>query len=205
MDWKTDTTAPNAVEQAPSLRPVLTVFISSRRRHTRLDCDWSSDVCSSDLAYVHDDIYFSNYDPTETRLALAETSVRAAARLQPDAAETHLVQAIHFYWGYRNYDRARAELAKAQRTLPNNAQIFQFLSLIDRRQSRWDEAIRNLERAVDLDPRNQDMLNDLKDTYYNLRRYEEAIAVAYRALSLQPRNALLRTLPAWIGVDADAN
>src|SRR2546430_7604954 len=25
-------------------------FFSSRRRHTRLDCDWSSDVCSSDLA-----------------------------------------------------------------------------------------------------------------------------------------------------------
>src|SRR2546430_11475979 len=25
-------------------------FISSRRRHTRFDCDWSSDVCSSDLA-----------------------------------------------------------------------------------------------------------------------------------------------------------
>src|SRR2546430_4263833 len=26
------------------------VFFSSRRRHTRFDCDWSSDVCSSDLA-----------------------------------------------------------------------------------------------------------------------------------------------------------
>src|SRR2546430_14887844 len=24
-------------------------FFSSRRRHTRFDCDWSSDVCSSDL------------------------------------------------------------------------------------------------------------------------------------------------------------
>src|SRR5256886_8646264 len=24
--------------------------VSSRRRHTRFDCDWSSDVCSSDLA-----------------------------------------------------------------------------------------------------------------------------------------------------------
>src|SRR5205085_4520452 len=24
-------------------------FFSSRRRHTRIDCDWSSDVCSSDL------------------------------------------------------------------------------------------------------------------------------------------------------------
>src|SRR2546430_5390573 len=29
-------------------------FFSSRRRHTRFDCDWSSDVCSSDLQGVED-------------------------------------------------------------------------------------------------------------------------------------------------------
>src|SRR2546430_12007153 len=28
-------------------------FFSSRRRHTRFDCDWSSDVCSSDLEVGH--------------------------------------------------------------------------------------------------------------------------------------------------------
>src|SRR2546430_14131316 len=28
-------------------------FFSSRRRHTRFDCDWSSDVCSSDLLRRH--------------------------------------------------------------------------------------------------------------------------------------------------------
>src|SRR5256886_5243806 len=27
-------------------------FFSSRRRHTRFDCDWSSDVCSSDLGEI---------------------------------------------------------------------------------------------------------------------------------------------------------
>src|SRR2546427_5177514 len=27
-------------------------FFSSRRRHTRFDCDWSSDVCSSDLHFL---------------------------------------------------------------------------------------------------------------------------------------------------------
>src|SRR2546427_9088441 len=31
-------------------------FFSSRRRHTRFDCDWSSDVCSSDLD--HADLFF---------------------------------------------------------------------------------------------------------------------------------------------------
>src|SRR2546430_12135731 len=29
---------------------LLFFFFSSRRRHTRFDCDWSSDVCSSDLS-----------------------------------------------------------------------------------------------------------------------------------------------------------
>src|SRR2546430_8340335 len=31
------------------IRYVTFFFFSSRRRHTRFDCDWSSDVCSSDL------------------------------------------------------------------------------------------------------------------------------------------------------------
>src|SRR2546430_10948325 len=31
-------------------------FFSSRRRHTRFDCDWSSDVCSSDLAALQEDV-----------------------------------------------------------------------------------------------------------------------------------------------------
>src|SRR5438552_11520430 len=141
------------------------------------------------LAYGHDYIYFNDIDRTETRLALAETNVRAAVHLQPDSGETHLAQAIHFYWGYRDYDGARKELAKAERALPNNAQIFLFLGLIDRRQGRWDEAIRNGEHALDLDPRNVDVIGDLGDTYFNLRRYKEAIAMANRALALEPRSA----------------
>src|SRR5688572_32726930 len=34
-----------------ALAVALEFFFSSRRRHTRFDCDWSSDVCSSDLAF----------------------------------------------------------------------------------------------------------------------------------------------------------
>src|SRR2546430_3789492 len=33
---------------------ILFFFFSSRRRHTRFDCDWSSDVCSSDLTMQQD-------------------------------------------------------------------------------------------------------------------------------------------------------
>src|SRR5256886_5367684 len=48
-------------------------FFSSRRRHTRFDCDWSSDVCSSDLgAYTRGLIILFT--------ALAATSQPAAAK-----------------------------------------------------------------------------------------------------------------------------
>src|SRR2546430_2861730 len=36
-------------------------FFSSRRRHTRFDCDWSSDVCSSDLN-LYPYVYYSTID-----------------------------------------------------------------------------------------------------------------------------------------------
>jgi tetratricopeptide (TPR) repeat protein len=157
------------------------------------------------LAYAHDLIYLSNFDHTETRLALAETSVRAAVRLQPDSGETHLAQAINFYWGYLNYDRAREELAKAQRALPNNTRIYEFLGLIHRRQGRWDEAIRNLEHAVDLDPRKASTMGELGETYFGLRRYEEALATFNHALALEPRNTFLRRTPAVVGVEAEAD
>src|SRR2546430_9151373 len=37
------------VEACVAGRRTWCFFFSSRRRHTRFDCDWSSDVCSSDL------------------------------------------------------------------------------------------------------------------------------------------------------------
>src|SRR2546430_9168805 len=37
-------------------------FFSSRRRHTKFDCDWSSDVCSSDLLpFFHSSGLFESY------------------------------------------------------------------------------------------------------------------------------------------------
>src|SRR2546430_13605803 len=47
-------------------------FFSSRRRHTRFDCDWSSDVCSSDLhAAVHPAVLGRRHVPWETGVTVA--------------------------------------------------------------------------------------------------------------------------------------
>src|SRR5256886_520655 len=46
------TTCSDAVNAGEGVRVLSFIFFSSRRRHTRFDCDWSSDVCSSDLLQV---------------------------------------------------------------------------------------------------------------------------------------------------------
>jgi len=157
------------------------------------------------LAFANDQIYFSNYDHAETRLALAESSVEAAVRLQPDAGETHLARANHFFWGYLNYDRAREELAKAQQKLPNNAEVFRVFGQMNRWEGRWEEARQNLGRAVELDPRNTRTITDLAWVYIALRGYEEADALAIRLQALEPRSPILRAGRAFIGLEARAD
>src|SRR5206468_195950 len=97
-----------------------------------------------------------------------------AFRLKPDSSEAHLALALHFYWGYRDYDRADDKLAIAGRTLPNDARIFQLNGLIDRRHGRWHDAVRNLEHASELDPRNATYLGTLAMTYILMREYKQA-------------------------------
>src|SRR5207249_6978709 len=127
------------------------------------------------LAYAHDYLYFLGVDHTSARLALAEAALQAASRLCPDAGETHLARGQNLYWGYLDYDGALAELEVARQTLPNDAWIFRWTGLIQRRQGHWEESTRNLERAVELDPRDIELLQyGVVGNYSGLRRYAEA-------------------------------
>ena len=126
-------------------------------------------------AQVHDYMFFFNFDATPTRLALAEESLREARRLAPEAGETHLAQGLHFYRGYRAYDRAAAEIAAAMWKLPNHAEAYFALGTIDRRRGRWVESVQSYERAFELDPRNLRMTVALYVTNFLMRRYPECI------------------------------
>jgi TolB-like protein/Tfp pilus assembly protein PilF len=140
------------------------------------------------LAYAHDALYFLGFDHTAARLALAEAAVQAATRLRPDAGETHLSRAQNLYWGYLDYDGALAELEVARQTLPNDSRVFELKGLIERRQGRWEESTRNLERAIDLDPRNFFTLQQIAISYGVLRRYDEQKSVLGRALTIEPND-----------------
>jgi tetratricopeptide (TPR) repeat protein len=145
------------------------------------------------LAYAHETLYaVFGFDHTPARLALAEAALQAATRLRPDAGETHLARAEYLYYGHRDYSGALAELEIARRSLPNDPRIFATTGFILRRRGQQEEGLRNLQRAVELDPRNFSILQQIALSYQQLGRYAEAIAALDRALNIVPDNVETR-------------
>jgi serine/threonine protein kinase/tetratricopeptide (TPR) repeat protein len=145
------------------------------------------------LAYTHEQLYaVSGFDHTPARLALAEAAVQAATRLRPDAAETHLARAQYLYYGLRDYAGALAELEIARRALPNDPRLFELTGYILRRRGQQEEGLQNLQRAVELDPRNFYTLQQIAISYQLLGRYAESIAALDRALAIMPDNVETR-------------
>jgi TolB-like protein/Tfp pilus assembly protein PilF len=157
------------------------------------------------LANAHDAFYFQEIDRTPARLALAQSAIDTAFRLKPNSGEAHLALASHLYYGYFDFDRARAELAIAERTLPNSPDIFALSGFIDRRQSRWSDAIRNMERAAELDPRSILKLSTLAITYYQLHDYEQVDRTVTRIFALDPNRFDARIYRATIDLDRRAD
>jgi TolB-like protein/Tfp pilus assembly protein PilF len=157
------------------------------------------------LAYAHDQLYFLGFDHTPARLALAEAAIERAFRLRPDAGETHLAHARDLYHGHLDHGGALAELNVARQTLPNDARIFQFMGYIQRRQGRWEESTQNLERAVDLDPRNTETLQQIAISYGVLRRYAEDKAVLDRALTVDPNDIITKVALAAVQFHSKAD
>jgi TolB-like protein/Tfp pilus assembly protein PilF len=157
------------------------------------------------LAVIHDQLYFFGLDHTPARLALAEAAVEKAFRIRPNAGEAHLARAFHLYNGYLDYDGALAELEIARRSLPNDPRIFSVTGYIQRRQGRWEEAIRSLERAIELDPRNVNRLLQTGDSYGIARRYAEQKSKLDRALTIAPNDVAVKAERALLEVDWKAD
>jgi len=157
------------------------------------------------LAHTHDLLYFTGIDHTPARLALADAAIQSLTRLLPNSGEAHLALAKHLYWGYLDYDRARNELSLAQKSLPNEPWAFVLAGYIDRRQGRWNESTKNLERAIKLDPQNPAILQQLALTYDSLRRYADEESVYDRAIAVTPKDAALRASRAEVELNWHAD
>jgi TolB-like protein/Flp pilus assembly protein TadD len=173
------------------------------------------------------DLIYTAYDPTSTRRSLADAAIESALRLQPDLPEVRLTYAYHLYDAYRDYERAKVQLAIARPGLPNSSDALALQAYMDRREGRLEKAITELEEAVAIDPRNPVPMTDLAYTLFMTRRLDAAGHAFDRAIDLAPDQPMLKiqkalyvtflrtgdntalrlataTLPAWMASDRGA-
>jgi TolB-like protein/class 3 adenylate cyclase len=138
------------------------------------------------LSEIHSDLYWFGFDHTPARLELAHAALQQAERIQPDAGEVHVEKGLYAYHGFRDYEQARKEFELARKSLPNSSRLYLYIGVLDRRQARWDDAIKNVDRAVELDPRNFLVLEEAGFTHTGVGHYAEANRLLERAIELSP-------------------
>jgi serine/threonine-protein kinase len=137
------------------------------------------------LANAHLRIYRYGDDPSKARLAAAKAAMEAALRIAPDRPEPHLAQAQYYYIGMRDYEKAAAALAAAPPSSSSDrAQFFDLAALTERRLGHWKEALRDGEKAMELDPHDPFIATEVIESYLRLRRYSEAEKLANKTIGL---------------------
>jgi len=157
------------------------------------------------ISRFHGELYWFGYDRTRERLTQAKLAADTALRLQPDSSDVRLALAYYYYYGYRDYELARTELAIAHATAPNDAEAWDALAAIDRRQGRWDDALSNFEKAKELDPRNASVLWNLAETYACLGRNREAALGFANGIEVNPEAHLFSVAGAAIPLRTEGN
>ena len=160
---------------ATDVRAALLQALKSLEEAIQRDPKFVSAYCY--VARANDLLFFFDLDPSQERISLADTAVKAALQLRPDSAEAHFAQADYYFRCPRDYDRALEELAIARPGLPNSTPFLILSGYINRRRNHFSDAERDFSAAFALDPRNPNAYNLLADTYVLQRRFPEAVHV----------------------------
>jgi len=139
------------------------------------------------LAVIRSFLYFNRIEPnTNTAAAVKEAADRAIA-LAPEAGESWVAQGAYRYRVLRDFAGALAAYQEAQKRLPNSALVYEYLAFVQRRLGRWQDAEVNYQKAMELDPRDIQLLSSMGNEFYNyLRRFDDALAMINRALEISP-------------------
>jgi TolB-like protein/Flp pilus assembly protein TadD len=145
------------------------------------------------LGVLRSFLYFNAVDAnTNTAGAVKEAADRAMA-LAPEAGESWIAQGAYRYRVLRDFAGAVTAYKQAQIRLPNNSYLLQNLAFVQRRLGLWQEAEATFKKALELDPRDFQLLGSLGGEFYTyLRRFDDARAAMDRALEISPDSATTR-------------
>src|SRR5262249_21898835 len=116
-----------------------------------------------------------------------EAAVKALV-LDPSVAEAHTCLAWVKFFNDWDWSGAEAEFTQAIALSPNNADAHQGYSHYLVAMGRLDAALKEIERAQDLDPLAAYVTLWFGQVFYHARRYDDALRQAQRGLEMYPDN-----------------
>ena len=138
------------------------------------------------LARTYSNQYFNRVHPDQPRVKQARAAALAATRHSAGQPAGSIAMGYYYYYADRNYVRALAEFEKAAKLQPNDADVLEAMAYVQRRQGKWEESVKNLERAMEIDPENTSRIINLSQTLGYMRRWNEAEAWLKRGLAKAP-------------------
>ncbi|HOI44553.1 MAG TPA: protein kinase [Candidatus Aminicenantes bacterium] len=137
------------------------------------------------LSGCHYVYYMMGQDRSEGRLAKMKAAIDEALEIDPESPEARVNLAYYYYRGLQDYDRASQIFETVQKAYPQYSPFL--LGYIQRRQGKWEESLRTLEKSFKINPRMTDLAVQIGHGYSALRRFTEAETWHNRALLIDPK------------------
>ena len=131
-------------------------------------------------------IYKFGEEHSENDLKAAKEAADMALRLEPNSEDARLAQARYSYHGLGDYRATYEQLSAMRSSGPHEVEFYTLAGLVERRLSLWSEAIRDSEKAEELDPQNPSLPFNLAHTLIALRKYAESERVVNAAIDRLP-------------------
>jgi TolB-like protein/DNA-binding winged helix-turn-helix (wHTH) protein/Flp pilus assembly protein TadD len=140
----------------------------------------------AEIARVRAVMYLDGFDRTERSRAQARQAIDRALKLAPESPTVRFDLGLYYYWFDHDYQRALDEFRRVRKARNDWAEIRVAEAYVLRRGGRWDEALKDLDQAAELDPRGWGVAREQGVTCLYLRRYDEAERHLRKAIALAP-------------------
>jgi len=134
------------------------------------------------------------------RAELAKQAAQHALALDSSLASPHIVLGWYYTAVAHDTVRSRKELEILLRVEPSDPEGFWSRGYALLNSGSREAGIRDLERAVSLDPRNPTRLRELGDLYLTERTYQTAEAYFDRAIAVDPSLPISHTVKVWVNL-----
>ncbi|HUP92949.1 MAG TPA: adenylate/guanylate cyclase domain-containing protein, partial [Solimonas sp.] len=149
------------------------------------------------LSQLHDYMNWGGHDSSPARVAMQDEAAEQALRLDPKLAEGYSARAMVLYHGAQDYAAALRELDRALDIAPSDPWIIAERSWIHMRQGNFELGLQEAQRAIDRDPRNENLIYAYASFLRSLRRYAEADRLLRRLASFSTAPDAIAADVAW--------